>query len=426
MNTSALNIDVSPATNIAPLSAFQGCGLEIEYMIVDRTTGAVRPIADQLLCSGLSNTSDAGSKRESLAWSNELVSHVIELKNTRPIANLRRLREGFQNEVRAMNRRLESFNACLMPTGMHPSMNAQLETCLWTKSDRQIYDSYQRIFDCKTPGWANLQSLHINLPFADDKEFARLHAAIRLMLPILPALAASSPILNGASTGFMDYRLEAYRNNARIIPSITGHVIPETVSSRVEYETMILAPMYREISPFDPDAILQHEWLNSRGAIARFDRNAIEIRLIDVQECPYVDVAIAALTADLVKALYDQHLAPFTTQQFMETKALEHILLACIQDAELAVIDNPAYLALLGYPASSCTAGELWRHIGGYLLKMPGSHSELWTDPLSMILRHGPLARRIVRAVGWGCSPERLRAVYRQLSECLQQGGMFI
>ena len=33
--------------------------------------------------------------------------------------------------------------------------------------------------------------------------------------------------------------------------------------------------------------------MNSRGAIARFDRNAIEIRVIDVQECPKADLAIA-------------------------------------------------------------------------------------------------------------------------------------
>jgi len=222
----------------------------------------------------------------------------MELKNSRPTANLQHLCEALQNEVRMMNSRLEPFNACLMPSGMHPWMNARLETCLWTKSDGEIYDAYHRIFDCRTPGWANLQSLHINLPFADDEEFARLHAATRLVLPILPALAASSPIANGAFTGFMDYRIEAYRNNAKIIPSITGHVIPETVSSRAEYEAMILKPMYRDIAPFDPDAILQHEWLNSRGAIARFDRNAIEIRLVDVQECSYVDIAIAAIVID--------------------------------------------------------------------------------------------------------------------------------
>ena len=43
--------------------------------------------------------------------------------------------------------------------------------------------------------------MHVNLPFADDAQFARLHAAIRLVLPLLPALAASSPIAEGSVIG---------------------------------------------------------------------------------------------------------------------------------------------------------------------------------------------------------------------------------
>ena len=35
----------------------------------------------------------------------------------------------------------------------------------------------------------------LNLPFSSDEEFGRLHAAIRLLLPLLPALAASSPLV---------------------------------------------------------------------------------------------------------------------------------------------------------------------------------------------------------------------------------------
>ena len=52
--------------------------------------------------------------------------------------------------------------------------------------------------------------------------------------------------------------------------------------------------MYDDIAPLDPDAVLQHEWLNARGAIARFDRNTIELRVLDVQECPRADLAICA------------------------------------------------------------------------------------------------------------------------------------
>ena len=109
--------------------------------------------------------------------------------------------------------------------------------------------------------------MHVNLPFADDSQFARLHAAIRLVLPLLPALAASSPIAEGSVMEVLDFRLDAYYAICALTPRVAGDVIPETVESRAEYEARILAPMYDEIAPLDPAGVLRHEWLNSRGAI---------------------------------------------------------------------------------------------------------------------------------------------------------------
>ncbi|WP_194720988.1 carboxylate-amine ligase [Noviherbaspirillum malthae] len=417
---------------LQPLHAFAGCGIELEYMIVRRDTLSVLPIADQLLRDG-----DGGNEVERgiMGWSNELVLHVIEIKNREPSASLVPLHAAFQEEVREINRRLAAMQARLMPGAMHPWMNPLTETRLWPHDNEAIYRIYDRIFDSRSHGWANLQSMHVNLPFADDAEFARLHAAIRLVLPILPALAASSPLADGRIAEAADFRMQVYAGNADGIPSIAGMVVPETVNSRAEYEQRILAPMYRDIAPHDPDGILQHEWLNSRGAIARFDRNAIEIRVIDTQECPHADLAIAAATMDAVRRLYD---APtLAEQQAIPTEALAGILRACTRDAEQAVIEQPAYLRLMGYPGHGCSAGELWRHLIGRMTdgeydagaadspERDGRDSwHAWSDPLQTILREGPLARRILRAAG-GASPQRLHAVYSHLCDCLQEGRMF-
>src|SRR5678809_520166 len=90
-------------------------------------------------------------------------------------------------------------------------MNPERETRLWPHEDNEIYEAFDRVFGCTGHGWSNLQCTHLNLPFAGDAEFARLHAAIRLVLPIIPALAASSPILDSRLTGLMDTRLHCYR-----------------------------------------------------------------------------------------------------------------------------------------------------------------------------------------------------------------------
>ncbi len=67
---------------------------------------------------------------------------------------------------------------------------------------------------------------------------------------------------------------------------MTGKVIPEQVFSKKDYYSTIFQPINKAIKPHDTENILDHHFLNSRGAIARFDRGAIEIRVIDIQECP--------------------------------------------------------------------------------------------------------------------------------------------
>lgn len=413
------------------LPAFSGCGVELEYMIVDRETLSVRPIADLLV-------GQAGEvARGAMGWSNELVLHLMEIKNQHP-GPMGPLPAAFQAEVQAINRALEPFGARLMPGGSHPWMAPATETRLWPHDHADIYQAYHRIFDCHRHGWANLQSMHLNLPFADDTEFARLHAAARLILPILPALAASSPIVEGRPSGFLDFRMEAYRTHPIRVPSLIGRVVPDTVSSRAEFAEQVLAPMYRDIAPLDPDSILRHEWLNCRGAIPRFDRHALEIRVIDVQECPVADIAIAAAATAAVKVLYDGTWAPLEEQQVIATGTLADILHACTRNGEQAVIEDSEYLRLLGFPGIRCETRELWRHLVEASTARPPpplqavegkrkrEYSADLIAPLSLILDHGPLARRILNATGPVPDRERLAETYGELCDCLEQGRLFL
>jgi len=404
------------------LTAFAGYGIELEYMIVDRQTLSIMPIADSLLRTASGEiTPDVDRGR--FGWSNEIVLHLVEIKNARPDSALEPLAAGFQTEVNSINRLLHPLGARLMPGAMHPWMNPAAETHLWPHQNASIYQAYDRIFDCRTHGQANLQSMHLNLPFADDSEFTRLHAAVRLLLPILPALAASSPIADGTPSGFLDTRMEGYRTAVSRVPSVIGQVIPEPAGSRAEYEDRILAPMYRDIAPFDPEGVLQHEWLNARGAIPRFDRNAIEIRVIDLQECPQADLAIAAAATAVIRSLYHVDSATLGEQQAIPTAALANILHACIRDAERALVDDAGYLRLLGFPGRHCRAGELWHHL---IETTSLERSGPWREPLRVIREHGPLARRILRTLGPDFDPAHLHAVYRKLCDCLEAGRMFV
>jgi gamma-glutamyl:cysteine ligase YbdK (ATP-grasp superfamily) len=314
------------------------------------------------------------------------------------------------------------MGAMLMPGAMHPFMRPRDETRIWPHEGREIYQAFDRVFDCRRHGWANLQSAQLNLSFGNDEEFGRLHAATRVLLPILAALAASSPIVEGEVTALASARLEVYRTNGEKVPSIAGRVIPEPVFSREEYERSIYERMYSELAPHDPEGTLRHPWLNARGAIPKFDKGALEIRVVDAQECPAADVAVAAATAAVLKALVSETFSEHDHQRSWETEPLVEIFLATLRDAERAVIRNQEYLRLFGYPDRSATANEIWL----YLVEALSDAEGLDSPHLRVILEEGPLARRILRAVGTNPASEEIAFVYRALCENLEAGESFV
>lgn len=399
----------------APLPLFTAYGIEIEYMLVGRAGLDVLPACDALL-RAIAGEPVSEFEDGPIAWSNELVLHVVELKTNGPVPTLDGLPGRFLDGIRRANALLADLDGRLMPGAMHPWMSPR-ETRLWPHDGNEIYAAFHRIFDCRGHGWSNLQSMHLNLPFAGDAEFAALHEAIRLVLPVLPALAASSPVVEGGFTGFMDTRLEVYRRNAERIPSVTGLVVPDPVAGRRQYEDRILSPMYADIAAHDPAGVLRHEWLNARGAIARFERDAIEIRVLDTQEGPSQDIAIAGTVSAVLKSICD---TPRSEPAPIDTAVLAGILLDVIRDADLAVIDNREYLGAFGFPERRCEARELWQ-----FLVESCNVDAVSKRGAEFILANGCLARRITRAVGRDCRPARVRETWRVLCDCLENGARF-
>jgi glutamate---cysteine ligase / carboxylate-amine ligase len=367
-------------------------GVELEYMIVDRSSLDVTPIAEVLL--GV----EGEEEHADITWCNELVAHVVELKVTQPAASLTGLAAVFQRHVRTINALLEPHHAMLLPSAMHPWMDPYKEMVLWPHGYNDIYAAFDRIFDCRGHGWANLQSIHLNLPFDGDEEFARLHAAIRMVLPLIPAIAASSPYRDDRVAPELDGRLAVYKTNAVKIPSVSGKVIPESVFSKREYIDTILKPMYADIAPFDPDGILQEEWLNARGAIARFDRNAIEIRVTDIQECPAADLAVLMMIDRAVNHFIDR---------FDEIRDTPTDSLAALLDETIRVGGKAPY--------GNGTVLDFWKERLAEGGDLPNNDSH---QAILVILERGTLAERLLRH-------DDKKSAYRGLAACLHAGTMF-
>ncbi|WP_299757197.1 glutamate-cysteine ligase family protein [uncultured Pontibacter sp.] len=407
-----------------PLHLFEGFGVELEYMIVHRDSLQVLPITDKLIFDEVgAYLSDI--EFGDIAWSNELVLHVVELKTQGPVKSLVQLQQKFQGHVNKINGMLQKYNAMLLPTGAHPLMNPYTDTKLWPHEHNAVYEAYNRIFDCRGHGWANLQSTHLNLPFYDDDEFAKLHAAIRVLLPIMPALSASTPVLDGKITGLADSRLEVYRQNQKQLPSITGKVVPEAVFSEKDYEQQIFQKMYREVAPHDPEGTLQEEFLNSRGAIARFERNTIEIRLLDIQESPLADMAVLQTIVAVLQALISERWSPLQQLMTWHEDRLSAILLEVIAKGQEAILADHDYTRLFKYDcAQNCSVGELWKHLVQEVLALD-EQPEV-ANAINVIVSRGNLSKRILNALGSNPSEEKIREVYAELAACLQKGSVFL
>ncbi|MFQ3212531.1 MAG: carboxylate-amine ligase [Marivirga sp.] len=395
---------------------FECFGIELEYMLVNKDDISPAPYTDNLIEEKNGTITDE-LENGIISWSNELVLHVIELKTTLPVNTLEGLADSFHANVKEINQLLDKKGQMLMPTAMHPLLNPLTDLKLWPHHRNEIYEQYNKIFNCKGHGWGNLQSMHINLPFSTDEEFFKLHEAIRILMPLIPALTASSPIYEGKKGDYNDNRLAFYEENQRKIPSITGKVIPESVKDKVAYEAIILQQLYRDIAPYDPEGLLQEEWLNSRGAITRFDRNAIEIRIIDLQECPLADIAVAELiVAVLKRIIYDHNKLPSISEN-----ELYQIYRDTITTGMNAVVKNKNYKNIFGTKLQdSVSVKNIWENLLSEIVLSPKSDAVIRN-----ILANGSLSERILSSLGSQPSTEAITECYRELSKCLADNSLF-
>lgn len=407
---------------MTPYHLFQGYGIELEYMIVHKDSLNVMSIADELLKHELGII---GSDFENgvITWSNELVMHVIEIKTTKPESDLEQVEKEFAKNISRINTVLAKWNAMLLPSAAHPLMNPFADTRLWPHDNNEVYSLYDKIFNSKGHGWSNLQSTHLNLPFHGDEEFAKLHAAIRLILPLLPALCASSPILDGKVSGMLDTRLRYYKTNQARIPVITGKIIPEEVYTHSEYKEIIYTPIVEAIEVHDSENILDPIWVNSRGAIARFDRGSIEIRVMDIQECAAADVAIVNTVIETLKLLTNEVFTSLNAQKKLSTEMLATLFDQSAVTGLATPVDDKDFLKAF-YLSSSATIKKIWQHI---LKHIPAeNYTESTRSLILIILEQGCLSERIVKSLRQDHSEKNILSIYQKLSICLAENKLFI
>ncbi len=277
-------------------------GPEHEFSIVDEQLKAL-PIADRIL------KAFHGKVVNSVEFSRftlgkELQLHVMEVRPNAPFESPIEFEETMQEAVLTLYDFLkQKHQACLLGMGMHPLLKLD-ETGVWPHRHRQIYEAYRRVFNLKRHGWLNIQSFQLNLPYAHEKEGILLHNKLAEVCAYLPAIAASSPVYEDRIGENVDNRLRFYKENQFEVPSVTADIVPEYISSFSQYLEQIVGRYSTELAAAGADKILLNkEWVNSRGVIFRFDRRALEIRVMDEQECVKSDVALSCFIRALLRGL---------------------------------------------------------------------------------------------------------------------------
>lgn len=308
-------------------------GPEHEYSIVDEQIQPM-PIVDQIIkkmCGRVTNSIDFSD----FAFSKELQLHVAEFKATTPFYSPSLFEETMYHSILEVSGVLDSFKVKLLGLGMHPTLTLD-KAKVWKYGDQEIYEAYDKIFGLRQHGWLNIQSFQLNLPYLNEKEAVKLYNAIANILPFLPAISASSPIYESKFGERVDNRLHFYRINQKKVPSISGEIIPEYIDSFETYLEQTIRKYSGDLKKINASEVLiDKEWVNSRGAIIRFDRKAIEIRIMDEQECIKSDVALSCFIRALLRGIIGDQERSLSHSQLVDD------LYAVIRDGLRAKIHHP-------------------------------------------------------------------------------------
>lgn len=284
-------------------------GPEHEFSIIDEELKPM-PVVDMLikrLCGRVKNNAYLSG----FVLCNELQKHVAEFKGITPFQSPLHFEETMQKAILEISDILDGSGMKLLGTGMHPTLTLD-EVEVWDHRNKQIYDALHQVFNLRQHGWLNIQSYQLNLSYYNEEEAVKLYNHLTGVLPYIPAISASSPIYESKVGTFVDNRLRFYGINQETIPSIMGDIIPKPIDSFETYRNFTIRQYSADLMQANaPACIINKEWLNSRSEIFRFDRKAIEIRVMDEQECIKSDVALSSFLRALMRGLMESEEAIF-------------------------------------------------------------------------------------------------------------------
>lgn len=250
-------------------------GLEEEFAILDPGTLELSPRFEELVAAA--RASDP-LLYESITG--ELISSEIEIVSGRAES----LQDALSRQ-RERRRRLfglvDARGAALGATGTHPWADYREQRIIDTEHYRRVQDGLKYV------AWRNNTfSLHVHVGVRDLDRAVRVCDRLRPVLPLLLAISASSPYLDGRDSGLHSARTQAF---TRSFPRCG---VPEAFGGWAAYrEYLELLVKTRSIVEFT------QVWWSVRPHL---DFGTVEVRICDAQPTAQESDALAALTVACV------------------------------------------------------------------------------------------------------------------------------
>lgn len=205
------------------LPAFTAASLSIDVAILDLETGLPAPGADRVLvdaCGGPLPAVQMGN----LEWRRRMMRHELSVGLLKPTEDIGNIGGMLAASLRLLDDTLAPHGLRLLTAGMHPWATSPAST----RDDDRAAALLRDLVDLGTPGWTDNRAARLVFPFLDDEDFRPLQAAVRLLAPLVPALAAASPwsAVDGPPT--RSARIAEARRRAIEVPVWTGGWLPES------------------------------------------------------------------------------------------------------------------------------------------------------------------------------------------------------
>lgn len=348
-----------------------------ELCLVEPLTLAPAPVARRVVAALGGGLDGAGVG--SVRWRVSSAPHRLELASEVDCASLAAAGDLVRSHTARVRTLCVPLHAELLTGGAHPLLDPARHRLggAWPESSPDSHAVF------------SLQGIHLGLVATDDAEAHALSAAVSLLQPLAPGLAAASPVLEGRLTGQASTRVALLAGAPARAPAGGSQGLDA-----------LLAPAAGR-PPSEPEAGVRVEW----------------VWALDRQESAVADQAALSCFGAVAHGL-----ARAQVRYRTPVSVLDAVTLRCARDGAAALVDAPSLLTDLGLPRP-LSAGAIWREL---LDRYPPD-----TAPPSLqtaracLLRRGTLACRLARALGPEPSRARIQSVYSELCAAGAAEGWF-